>query len=180
MPIRAWACRTRQRSELSPDSAFLIALGSFPPPGPNRVVVVSRPDRIFAGIVAAALLAVLVIAASLSPSARGHGTHEQLGLPACAYYVSTGHPCPTCGMTTAFAHAAHRQPVKAVITQPFGALLAVMTAAMFWGCLHVAAFGSRLGRVGNRLLRPRVLWSLVGLWAASWVYTMATWESLTS
>ena len=47
-------------------------------------------------------LAPLVIAAALSPSNAGHGTHRQLGLPACGWQTNMGLPCPTCGMTTSF------------------------------------------------------------------------------
>ena len=132
-------------------------------------------ERVGAGVLGLVLLGVLCVAAGLSPSPAGHGTHEQLGLPACGFYASTGRPCPTCGMTTAFAHAAHAQPVRAFLTQPMGAILALGASVMVWGCLHVAMLGSRLGRVSGRLVRPRVLWSLVGVWGASWGYTMLTW-----
>ncbi len=135
----------------------------------------TRGERIVAGLAAGVLLAVLVVASVLQPAEAGHGTHEQLGLPRCGWLAVTGKPCPTCGMTTAFAHAAHAQPLEALAVQPMGAMLALGTAVGFWGCLHVCVLGSRLGWVCGTLLRPRVLWVAAGLWSVSWVYKLATW-----
>jgi hypothetical protein len=59
----------------------------------------------------------------LAPTAQGFGTHEQLGLPPCAFFRITGFPCPSCGLTTCFAHAARLHLHEAFITQPFGLLL---------------------------------------------------------
>ena len=139
--------------------------------------VVPVADRIVAAVVCAGMLAVLCIAASLHPDPAGHGTHEQLGLPPCAFLAAAGYPCPTCGMTTAFSHAAHLHLVTAFRTHPFGAALALGTAAAFWASLHVAVFGSRIGRVCGRLLRPVVLWTLAGVWLLSWVYMLSTWRA---
>lgn len=138
----------------------------------NRVSV---GERIVAALVAAVCLTVLVIAAGLSPSPEGSGTHTQLGMPSCGWAVNYGRPCPTCGMTTAFAHAAHLQLWQSFKTQPMGFLLAVGTAAGFWVALYVAATGSLLGRLCGRLLAPRALWVLLGLAAASWFYKWVTW-----
>jgi hypothetical protein len=138
--------------------------------------MVPRSERILALLLAAGCLAMLVVAASLTPAAAGHGTHEQLGLPACAWAAGLDTPCPTCGMTTAFAAAANRRPLQAVAIQPMGALLALATAALFWGAGHVALFGSRLGTVAGRWSRPRVLWIVAALFAAAWIYKIVTWR----
>jgi hypothetical protein len=53
--------------------------------------------------------------------------------------------------------------------------MAIGTAAMFWGAVHVAATGSQLGQVSARLLTPGVLWVLAGAAAAAWAYKYATW-----
>ncbi|NBO19844.1 MAG: DUF2752 domain-containing protein, partial [Proteobacteria bacterium] len=45
----------------------------------------------------------------LTPDARGLGTHEQLGLPPCGFYLWYGLPCPSCGMTTSWPHFLTRQ-----------------------------------------------------------------------
>lgn len=133
--------------------------------------------RIVAGLIAAACLALLGTAASLTPSPAGHGTHLALGLPACGWVISYGRPCPTCGMTTAFALLAHGRPLDAFLAQPFGAVLALGVAVTFWGSVHVAATGSMLGEVGSKALRSRVIWWLVAAAGASWLYKLYTWPA---
>jgi len=132
-------------------------------------------ERAMAGGIGLTLLVLLCVSASLAPSPAGHGTHEQLGLPACGFYVSTGLPCPTCGMTTAVSYAAHGELFRSFLTQPMGAVLGLGASVMVWGCVHVLVFGSRLGRVAGRMMRPPVLWALVVMWGASWGYTMLVW-----
>jgi hypothetical protein len=75
-------------------------------------------------------LAVLITAAMLTPTAEGHGTHTQLGLPPCGFIVYTGYPCPGCGLTTSFAHMIRLQIGGALGANPFGVLLFLCTAAM--------------------------------------------------
>lgn len=123
-----------------------------------------------AGVLAAVALAVLVTSSILRPAEAGVGTHTQLGLPACGWMLAAGYPCPTCGMTTSFAAAANAQPLRAISTQPFGAVLALLTSAFFWGALHVAVFGSKLGRIVESWLRPRVLWVVLVVFFLAWAY----------
>ena len=149
-------------------------MAEAPPPKPHRTRV-SVGHRVLAGLVAGLCLSVLLLAARLTPSPEGHGTHVELGLPACGWAVTLRRPCPTCGMTTAFAHAARAQFVRAARAQPFGLLLALGAAAGFWGSLHVAATGSRLGAWAARMLTPRVLWSAAGLALLAWGYKWMTW-----
>jgi hypothetical protein len=130
----------------------------------------TRADRVLAAFIAAGILAVLTLAAGLRPDPSGMGTHQQLGLPPCGWIASMGMPCPTCGMTTAFADAATARPLASLAAQPMGTALAVGGAAAFWASLHVLIFGSRLGSVVVRGLRPRLLWVVAAIWAASWVY----------
>lgn len=132
-------------------------------------------ERVGAAVVAGLILTVLIVAASLRPSPSGVGTHRQLGMSVCGWIASIDRPCPTCGMTTAFACAANRRPVDSFRAQPFAAVGAVVAAAVFWGAAHVALFGSRLGFIAARVfLRPRVLWPVGVAWAASWVYKVVT------
>jgi hypothetical protein len=133
-----------------------------------------RP-RLVAGAVALTALGVLLAAAVVQPSPEGHGSHTQLGLPPCGWAMVSGTPCPTCGMTTAFAHAVRGELGAALICQPMGLLLAVGAAAAFWAGLHIAITGSEVWRVYSRLLTPRMLWIAAALTAAAWIYKWATW-----
>ena len=78
--------------------------------------------------IALACASPLVLAAMLTPSAEGMGTHKQMGLPECGFVTATGLPCATCGCTTAFAHAADGSLLTSLATQPFGAMLALALA----------------------------------------------------
>lgn len=82
-------------------------------------------------LVTAALAATtLFIARGLHPAVQGFGTHEQLGLPPCTFFKLTGIPCPSCGMTTCFAHAAKFHFIEAAIAQPCGLLLFLLTVIL--------------------------------------------------
>ena len=62
--------------------------------------------RLIAAIVAIVTGGVLFTAWWLTPDTGGNGTHTQLGLPECNWIVFLDMPCPTCGYTTSFSHAA--------------------------------------------------------------------------
>lgn len=108
--------------------------------------------------------------------ADGHGTHQQLGLPPCGWVIAFDAPCPTCGMTTSFAHAAAGDPIAGIVNQPMGGLLAVATAMVFVGAAHAALFGVNPGPLLKPLRRPLSLWVGIGSILASWVYKIVTWE----
>ncbi len=86
-------------------------------------------DRLIAGFLGLPAWVVLGVAATLDADPLGHGTHKQLGLGTCTILAMTGWPCPMCGMTTTFTHMAHGSPIEAVLTQPFGVLLFLLTLA---------------------------------------------------
>jgi len=86
----------------------------------------------------------------------------------------------TCGMTTAFAHAADGNLLGSLVTQPMGMLLAVGTSAGFWLALYAALTGSRAGAWVTVLLRPRSLWILTALTGAAWAYKFLVWQDATA
>ena len=148
------------------------AISSAPPIScePLAPLLAPRSTRIGAAILGLLALSVLIIASLIHPDPSGMGTHRQLGLPPCGWLAATGYPCPTCGMTTSFAAAAHAKPRAAFYAQPFGALFALATAVFFWGAMHVAVFGSQLGRLAERLLMPRYLWPTAVVFLVCWAY----------
>lgn len=125
---------------------------------------------------AGAALALLTVAAALAPNPEGHATHTQLGLPRCGWVIAFDTPCPTCGMTTSYAHAVRGDLLGAARVQPMGTLLAVLTAAVAVGGLHIAITGRRLGRFTDILLSGRALILVLGLTLAAWGYKVATWS----
>ena len=88
-------------------------------------------------------LAVLITAATLTPSTAGHGTHTQLGLPPCGFLVYTGYPCPGCGLTTSFSHMIRLEVFGAFHANPFGILL----FGSFCASMEVVVFGHRIGSI---------------------------------
>lgn len=95
---------------------FVAGLLSFQPDVPRKYLV----GQLFWFL---SWLAVTIIAAILTPSQHGHGTHQQLGLPACASVVMFGKPCPGCGMTTSWTATVHGQFVHAFEAHPLGSAI---------------------------------------------------------
>jgi hypothetical protein len=99
------------------------------------------------GLVALAvgLAAPLVIATRLDPDPRGYGTHEQLGLPRCGFFAATGRPCPSCGMTTAFAWSVRGHWGRAWGANPAGSVLAPLCVVLVAWLVACAGAGRALG-----------------------------------
>lgn len=108
----------------------------------------------------------------LTPSADGMGTHRQLGLPPCTFLYLSGIPCPFCGMTTSWTHAAHGQILSSIATQPAGFAFFVIDFGIVFWCLWAAAIGLPQWRPEKFLSAiPRWLWwSGLSLTCAAWIY----------
>lgn len=129
-------------------------------------------QRLIALPVFGGCLALLMIAAALHPDGQGHGTHEQMGLPACSVQMFSGHPCPSCGMTTAFSHAVRGQLLTAFTVQPAGTLLALATMAGLCVSAYVLATGAEMTWL-RRLRRWRTLIVVAAVVGAAWAYKLA-------
>ena len=105
-------------------------------------------------VLALGLTVVFAIAAGLRPDPRGYGTHEQLGRPPCAILKLTGRPCPTCGMTTAFAWFVRGRPARSWRANPAGLLMALVCVPMIPWLVGSAAVGRPLGArsIGDTLM----------------------------
>jgi len=119
-------------------------------------------------LAAAAIVGVLGVARRLEPDPSGMGTHRQLGLPPCGFALLTGRPCPSCGMTTAFAWSARARPVRAWQANPAGALLALACPFVAAWLLGSAALGRPWGTA--TLERP-----LIGLVVATLAISLLAW-----
>lgn len=91
----------------------------------------------------------------LSADPKGHGTHQQLGLPPCPSAALMNRPCPGCGLTTSFTAIVHGQVVESFVAHPLGAILYVLFSVSailcFYGFVRKWKFNTE-GRPLNRLI----------------------------
>lgn len=125
-----------------------------------------------------AALGLLVVAWVLKPDVNGVGTHRQLGLPECGWIQAANLPCPSCGMTTAFSHAAHGDLIGSFVAQPMGMVLALVTAIAVVAGIYTASTGSMLGPFLAGFFGPRLLWIALGLGALAWLWKIASHRGL--
>lgn len=137
-----------------------------------------RRNRIVGGLIACAAAAVLFVASLVTPSPDGLGTHTQLNLPACGWISTMDLPCMTCGMTTAYAHAADGQFLASFRTQPMGCVLALLTAMALIGGAYVAVTGCDVGWLARRAVGRRLWWSLGLAFALAWGYKILAHKGL--
>ena len=121
-----------------------------------------RAQRLVLVAAGAALLSLLAVAGLLEPDERGFGTHERLGLPPCTFQQLTGYRCPSCGMTTSWAHLVRGRIVDAFRDNAGGALLGLVSLLLApWSLIS----GGR-GRWLWGRIEPRVVFGAVWLWVA--------------
>lgn len=131
-------------------------------------------NRLGAAGASLACLVLLAFAARLHPNESGLGTHEQVGLGPCLAPILTGYPCPTCGMTTAVAHAVRGQWIMGFQAQPAGLALAITVAAVAlmggWG-----AITGRTWRLNPLIFSlDRMAVAAVAIWLLGWGYKVAS------
>jgi hypothetical protein len=141
---------------------------------PGRAGVVRRA---FCGLCFAGAVVVIGLCATLTPNPTGDGTHEQLYLAPCGFKQATGYPCPTCGMTTAFAAMARFQVLDALRYQPFGAALFIGLILAAAGWAFTALTGRRWPSWIGYILQTRwFLYGALALALGSWGYKiLLTW-----
>ncbi len=112
----------------------------------------------------------ITLARLLEPSPDGVGTHEQIGLPPCPFFHFTGIPCPSCGLTTSFAHAARLHFYSSFIVQPFG-LIAFCLVIL---STPLSIYLARKGTPWSELIHIRgikvLIFTLAALFVISWIY----------
>jgi hypothetical protein len=113
---------------------------------PLEVIPVLGP-WVRGALVGAALgmAAVFAVALWLDPyqadgAARRMETHRQLGLPPSTFYLTTGLPCPACGMTTSFALLVRGDVLNSLRANAVGTLLAAFCLLFIpWSLTSAAA-----------------------------------------
>lgn len=155
---------TATAPEAAPSAAAAVAV---PAPG---VRAPGLRDRLVNLAYAGAAFSPLGLAWSLDPSPHGVGTHRQLGLPPCTFLYLTGMPCPFCGMTTSWSHAAHLSPLASLRTQPMGFVFFVIDALLVAYLVSRAASG-RSGFQPDRFLTAIPLW----LWYVGLAGVLLAW-----
>jgi hypothetical protein len=114
------------------------------------------------------LLSLVALAGVLTPDSRGFGTHEKLGLPPCTFRQLTGYRCPSCGMTTSWAHLLRGRVVQAFRDNVGGALLGLVTVVLAPWSLISGWHGRWLWRpMGERAVFVAV-WLLVAVTLIDW------------
>lgn len=144
------------------------------PPAFKPYVPRRSENRVLAGVMLAGSASVLSVALWLRPDVHGTGTHQQLGLPPCSLMTVTGIPCPTCGMTTSFSLAAHGHLWDAIVNQPAGGLLAIITAAIAIISLYSLITGVALTPIGAWVWRPRRVIVMGAFMLLAWAYKIYT------
>jgi hypothetical protein len=132
----------------------------------------SRRGRLWLAAAGIGLLSLLAIAAMLEPSPSGHGTHQQLGLPPCTFWILFRRPCPTCGMTTAWAHLMRGEWVDAGRANLGGALLALLAMVAAPWLLASAARGDWFGVSPHGTVAVCILITILLVTLIDWAFRL--------
>lgn len=129
--------------------------------------------RVVATLVLVVCVALVSVGVWLKPNPSGLGTHEQFGLPPCTMVILVGYPCPTCGMTTAFAHAVRGELLSAFNAQPAGLAFALATIVAGGVSLSVLLTGKVLAVNWYRVRQTHVALAAVLIVLGGWGYKVA-------
>ncbi len=130
----------------------------------------SHRTRLNAVLVLVGVIAIVGVSFYVEPDPARTNAKRRLPLRPCGFLMTTGLPCPTCGMTTSFAFMARGHAVAAFEQQPAGALLALLTAGLGVLALVVLVTGRRFEINWYRINPMHVLVGFMALFMGSWVY----------
>ncbi len=125
----------------------------------NDAKPIGLPHRVrWLLVLGAALLVLgLGVARGLEPDPRGYSTHEIMGFGPCTFRVLFNRPCPSCGMTTAWACAMRGRLLDAFRANFGGAVSSLGAMIAVPWLLTSAARGRWL------FVRPRSEWAVVAM-----------------
>src|SRR5207245_623605 len=96
----------------------------------------------------------------------------------CQFKMVTSYPCPSCGMTTSFAHLMHGDVLSSLRANWVGTLLAIFCLLLIPWCLASAA---RKQLLFIRSIERAIMWPAVvflSLMLIRWVIVLAfSWHS---
>lgn len=150
------------------------AEGDRSPQVPSQGSAVPRPWRVraIALVVLALCVSVLGLAAYLRPDPRGFGTHQELGFGPCSMILTTGFPCPSCGMTTAFAYTVRGRLGHAFLAQPAGTIFALATIAVALASLWSVGTGRLPVRAPSQRWLHRLFLGFLALLVGGWGFKL--------
>jgi hypothetical protein len=129
--------------------------------------------RLWWTVIGGAGVGVLAVARWLTPDPSGMGTHMQIGLPPCGFLYLTKLPCPTCGLTTSFAHMARLQFTSALHAHWLGPLLFVLTAVTIAISASACATRTPPAHIMKRLRVARLLVIIAAAALVVWMVRVA-------
>lgn len=147
-----------------PSVCFLVVVE----PLHSHPALLPKAQRCVLVAVGTVLLSLLALAVVLQPDSRGFGTHERLGLPPCSFRQLTGYRCPSCGMTTAWAHLVRGRIVEAFRDNVGGALLGLVSLMLAPWSLLSGWRGRWLWGVIQPQVVLAVVWLLVAVTLIDW------------
>lgn len=124
--------------------------------------------RLPLGVAAGTVLTLLIVAATLTPSTRGYGTHKQLGFPDCTFVALYGIRCPSCGMTTSWSYLTHGRVISALGANVGGVILGL-------ACMLLGPWGLVSAIRGRWLARPMTDREIIALAAVIILATLVDW-----
>ncbi len=98
-------------------------------------------------LISFSLLGLFGLAATLQPDERGYGTHEQFGFSPCWFVEHWNMRCPSCGMTTSWAHLTRGKIWDSLRANSGGTALAVLALWLSWALLASALRGHWIGQL---------------------------------
>jgi hypothetical protein len=130
--------------------------------------------RTVLAIAGAGALGLLLTAGLLKPSPDGFGTHRQLGLPPCSFTMWFGKRCPSCGMTTSWAHLTKGRVLDSLAANAGGTLLALSAAMVGPWALWSGLRGKWLLGPPNEKIVLVAACSVLGVTLLDWCFRLYT------
>ena len=129
----------------------------------------TRIERLVMLLASFVLIGLLGMATWIEPDTRGYGTHEQFGLSPCWFIENWNTRCPSCGMTTSWAHLVRGNVLRSLQANSGGTALALMAAWLSWSLLASAMRGHMIGQLPGDKSTLIIMALVITTIAADWI-----------